>query len=192
VEHALPLLRWAGHHQASVILPAPSPVAILLPRPKDLDPGPGVLLVCTVHSRCPWPTAIAQLAAPIFTTPSVLQQTGNSHQFLPCLPITKDSLTWQTEARQARLTVATTGPVQHLNTFTIQWRGLICMAPSTPAHALLHLCSAPAELLPLHLRPERLYLLISRHPPNSRSRSTHLPPLKSSLLWFPSTSLTRL
>ena len=194
-QRALPLLQWAGHRQASVILlvpfPVPSPVATL-PRPKDLDPEPQVLLVCTVLSRCPWPTAIAQLVAPIFTTLSALQQTGNSHQFLPCLLTTRASPMWQTEARQALPAVATTGPAQHPNTFTIQWRGPICTALSTPAHALLHQFNALAVHLPLHLHLERLCLLISHHPLNSRSRSMHLPQLRSSLLWFPSTSRTRL
>ena len=195
VQPALPLLRWAGHHQASVILlalsPVPSPVATLR-QPKDLDLELEVLLACTVHSTCPWPTAIALLVAPTFTTLSAQRQTGNSHQFLPCLLTTRASITCQTEARQARLAVATTAPARHLNTFTIQRRGLICTALSTPALALLHQFNALAEHLPLHLHLERFYRLIFHHPLNSRLRSMHLPQLRSSLLWFPSTSRTRL
>lgn len=195
MQRASPPPRWAGLHQASVTPPVPSlvqsPVATL-PQPKDLDPEPEVLLVCTVHSRCLWPTAIAPLVAPIFTTLSALQQMGNSHRSLPCLLTTRASPMWQTEARQARLVEATMGPAQHLNTFTIQWRGPICTALSTPAHALVHQFNALAEHLPLRLRPEYLYPLISHHPPNSRSRSMHLPQLRSSLLWFHSTSHTRL
>lgn len=137
--HASPLLRWAGHHQVSVILLVPSPVpspAATLPQPKDLDPDPQVPLVCTVHSRCLWLIAIAQLVAPTFTMLNALQQTGNSHQSLPCLLTTRASLMCQTEARQARLVVATMGPAQHPNTFTIRWRDLIYTALSIPAHAL--------------------------------------------------------
>ena len=136
VERASPLLQWAGRYRISVIPPVPCPAATLPLQPKDLDPELEVLLVCTVHSRCLWPTVIAQLAAPTFTTLSALQQTGNSHQFPPCLPTTRASRMCQTEARQARLTVATAGPVQHHNIFTTRWRGPICMAPSTPVHAL--------------------------------------------------------
>jgi hypothetical protein len=147
---ALDLLhpRWAGHSQASVTLLVRSLTATLPHQLKGLDLEQVALLVCTAHSRFPWPTAIAQLAAPISTTPSALQQVGNNHQFLPCLLTTKVSLTWYLEAKMAHLmaslrdlhktirVVATMYLARRHSILTTQWRGLICVAPSIPVRAL--------------------------------------------------------
>jgi hypothetical protein len=141
-------LRWAGHSQASVTLLVRSLTATLPRQLKGPDLEQVALLVCIAHSRSPWPTAIAQLAAPTSTTPSALQQVGNSHQSLPCLLTTKVSPTWYLEARMAHLTaslrdlhktirvVATTYLARRHSILTTQWHGLICVAPSIPVRAL--------------------------------------------------------
>jgi hypothetical protein len=140
--------RWAGHSPVSVTLLAASPTATLVRQLKGPDLEQVALPVCIAHSKFLQPTVIAQLAAPISTTPSALQQTGNNHQYLPCLLTTKVSPTWYLEARMAHPTasprdlhktirvVATMYLAQRHSILTTQWRGLICVAPSIPVRAL--------------------------------------------------------
>lgn len=190
--------QWAGHSQVSVIPLALCPAATLLPRRKGPDHDQLAPLVCIAHSRCLWPTAIAQLAAPIFTMPSAPQQMANNHRSPPCLPTTKALHTWYLEARTIRQTVvrrdlhqvltipvvATTDLARRHSFPTTPWRGLTCVAPSTPAHALSPLSRVTVEHPP-HLQMEHRSRLTSNRPHNSKSRSMHLQPLKSLPLWFP-------
>jgi hypothetical protein len=139
---------WAGHSPVSAILTALSPTATLVRQPKGLDLEQVALLVCIAHSKSLQPTAIAQLAVPISTTPSVLQQTGNNHQYLPCLLTTKVSPTWHLEVKLAHpmaslrdlhktiRAVAIMCLARRHSILTTRWGVLICVAPSIPVRAL--------------------------------------------------------
>lgn len=195
-------LQWADRHQTSVILTVPFPTATQLPQHKGLDLDQLALLVCTAHNRCPWRIAIAQLAAPISTMANALQPMDSSHQFLPCLLTTKALPIWYLGARPIRLmeflqgnprtlrriqvilAVATMDRAQLRNFPTIQLGALTCVVLSILAHVQSHLFHAQAVPLP-RLHQEHLCRPTSRHQLNSRSRFTHHPLPRSSLLWSP-------
>jgi hypothetical protein len=168
--------------------------AILAPRLQGLALEQVELQACTVRSNYPRPIAIALPVALIFTTHSALQQTANSRPSLPCLLTTKVSHTWHLAARPtlptvclhvslhtllrvlAILAVATMARARHRNFRTTQPRAQTFVVLSTPVRGPSRQSLAQRE----HLVHHHHHHPISPHPPNSKSRCTRHPPLRSS------------